>query len=47
MASDPRDPDYTKEGIFQYHRCWKCNDGEKPCVNGNPRQCDYPHARND
>ena len=19
----------------------------EPCVNGNPRQCEFPHARND
>jgi len=37
----------TKTGMFVLHSCWKCNDGEKPCVVGNPRQCEYPHARND
>ena len=44
---DPRDPDYSRDGIFVYHNCWKCKSGEKPCVVGNPRQCEYPHARND
>jgi hypothetical protein len=44
---DPRDPDPTKEGIFVHHNCWKCHDGELPCVKGNPRACEYPHARND
>lgn len=44
---DPRDPDHTREGIFVYHNCWKCDDGKKPCVKGNPRRCEYPHARND
>jgi hypothetical protein len=34
-------------GIFRDHSCWKCLDGKKACVAGNPRQCDYPHARND
>ena len=34
-------------GIFRDHSCWKCQDGQKLCVNGNPDQCDYPHARND
>lgn len=44
---DPRDPDYSKTGIFVYHNCWKCKDGTKKCVNGAPNLCDYPHARND
>lgn len=39
--------DETKTGMFRDHSCWKCNDGEKPCVAGSPRQCEYPHARND
>jgi hypothetical protein len=34
-------------GMFVLHRCWKCNDGERACVTDNPRQCKYPHARND
>ena len=29
------------------HACWKCRDGTKPCVQGNPRRCEYPRARND
>lgn len=40
-------PDYSREGIFVYHNCYKCRDGKKPCVNGAPNRCDYPHARND
>lgn len=44
---DPRDPDYSRPGIFATHNCWKCKDGQKPCVTGNPRGCEYPHARND
>lgn len=44
---DPRDPDHSRPGIFAAHNCWKCNSGAKPCVNGSPRRCDYPHARND
>jgi uncharacterized Fe-S cluster protein YjdI len=44
---DPRDPDYSREGIFIYHNCWKCDSGSRPCVRGNPRQCEFPHARND
>jgi hypothetical protein len=46
---DGRDPDPTKEGIFRDHNCWKCNDGEKPCVrkDGHSHRCEYPHARND
>jgi hypothetical protein len=42
MVSSP-----AKTGVFVLHRCWKCNDGERPCVAGNPRQCEYLHARND
>lgn len=44
---DPREPDPSREGMFRDHNCWRCKDGAKPCVNGNPRQCEYPHARND
>lgn len=44
---DSRDPDYSREGIFQTHNCWKCSDGKKPCVNGHPHRCEYLHARND
>lgn len=44
---DPRDPDHTKEGMFVLHNCWKCQNGKKPCVEGRPTQCSYPHARND
>ena len=46
-AVDPRDPDYSREGIFQTHNCWKCKDGAKSCVQGAPNRCEYPHARND
>ena len=34
-------------GMFRDHSCWKCSDGLRSCVVGNPRQCEYPHARND
>lgn len=44
---DPRDPDHSREGIFVHHNCARCSDGKRPCVKGNPRQCEYPHARND
>jgi hypothetical protein len=44
---DPRDPDPSRPGIFRDHNCYRCRDGEKPCVNGSPRQCEFPHARND
>lgn len=46
-SPDPRDPDHSRSGIFVYHNCWKCQDGKKPCANGNPSRCEYPHARND
>ncbi len=40
-------PDHTKSGIFVNHNCWACNDGAKPCRQGNSNRCEYPHARND
>ena len=43
----PMDDDPTKEGIFRSHNCCRCKDGAKPCVNGHPHNCEYPHARND
>ena len=42
MGGDP-----TKTGIFRSHRCWRCDDGAKPCVRGTPNLCDYSRARND
>ena len=44
---DPRDPDYSREGLFQTHNCWRCKSGTEPCVIGNPRDCENLHARND
>jgi hypothetical protein len=44
---DPRDPDHTRSGIFVHHNCWKCRNGEKPCIRTNPSYCEYPTARND
>lgn len=46
-AIDPRDPDHSREGMFVLHNCWRCQNGAKPCVKSDPRQCEYPHARND
>ena len=46
-SSDPRDPDYTRVGMFVLHNCSRCKDGREPCIAGNPHQCEYPHARND
>jgi hypothetical protein len=39
--------DRAAEGIFQTHRCWRCNDGKKACVEGGHRNCTYIRARND
>jgi hypothetical protein len=36
-----------REGIFATHRCWRCNHGEKACVQFDPHRCDYPRALND
>jgi hypothetical protein len=50
MSEAQRDDPFvneTKEGIFRNHSCSKCDDGEKPCAQGNPNRCEYPHARND
>ena len=44
---DSRDPDPTKTGMFVLHNCWRCQNGAARCVFGNPRQCEYLHARND
>lgn len=33
--------------MFRDHNCAYCNDGEKPCKQHNPSQCEFPHARND
>lgn len=44
---DPREPDDSREGFFQLHNCYRCDNGNFRCSNGNPRQCDYPQARND
>jgi hypothetical protein len=40
-------PDHSREGMFVYHNCYRCDDGKKPCVQGGPHRCEYPHARND
>ena len=44
---DSRDTDQSRTGMFVLHNCSRCNDGNKQCVGGNPRQCEYPYARND
>ena len=42
---DPREE--YRHPMFRDHNCWKCREGEKPCVAGNPSRCEYPHARNE
>lgn len=44
---DPREPDHSRQGMFAYHDCHRCDHGAKPCVNGGAHRCGYPHARND
>ena len=44
---DPRDPDYSREGVFVTHYCWRCESGKKACAKASPRNCDTLHARND
>lgn len=51
-STDPRDPRSDadmigRHPIFRNHNCYRCKDGEKSCVKGNPRNCDFLHARND
>lgn len=52
LTPDPRDPDYSREGrqgrgsFFCNHNCYRCKDGELPCVTKSG-VCEYPHARND
>ncbi|MDE2097067.1 MAG: hypothetical protein KGL39_07460 [Patescibacteria group bacterium] len=49
---DPRDSRPASEmvgraEVFRDHNCARCDSGLKPCVRGNPRSCDWLHARND
>jgi hypothetical protein len=46
---DPRDPDHSRTGIFVYHNCSRCRNGELPerCPTMVPGNCGYPRARND
>jgi hypothetical protein len=49
---DPRDPRPDHEmagrhGLFRDHNCSRCKSGERACVRGDPRRCEWPHARND
>ncbi len=42
-----REATESHEGIFATHRCWRCNNGEKACVQFNSHRCGYPRALND
>jgi hypothetical protein len=47
---DPRDPRRLLPGMdpmFRDHNCARCKSGERACVRGNPRRCEWPRARND
>lgn len=47
---DPRNPDYSRPGIFATHNCWKCSDGiDLSCcpTPDRPGNCGYSHARDD
>ncbi len=33
--------------MFRDHNCAYCGSGERVCKQGNPFQCEFPHARND
>lgn len=42
-----RDRPPEAQGIFRDHNCAYCANGAKPCRQGSPSQCEYPHAKND
>jgi len=44
---EPDDPERERTGMFRDHNCWRCRDGRDRCVQRDPKQCEYPHARND
>lgn len=39
--------DNPRHEMFRYHNCAQCQNGLYDCRRGNPRQCEFPHARND
>lgn len=47
----PGEPGLTQQSdshpIFRDHNCANCNNGARPCRQGNPSQCEFPHAKND
>ena len=47
IIEEDRDPDPSRPGIFRTHNCSRCQSGAKPCVQGHPNRCEFPHARND
>lgn len=49
-SEDPRDPDYSRPGIFAHHNCWRCKDGtdlSRCTTPDRPGNCGYPQARDD
>ena len=40
-------PDRTRPAPFDYHRCYRCDSGARPCVHGSPSGCEYLRARNE
>jgi hypothetical protein len=36
-----------RDAMFRDHNCSRCRSGERACVQGEPRRCDWLHARND
>ena len=47
---DPRDPDYSRPGIFTHHNCSRRKDGtdlSRCPTPDRPGNCGYPQARND
>jgi hypothetical protein len=43
----PSTPKQEPSSFFEYHSCYRCKDGTKPCVRGGRHRCEFPHAKND
>lgn len=46
-SRDPRPEGTYLQPIFRDHNCGACDNGKRPCREGNYNNCSYPHARND
>jgi hypothetical protein len=46
-AMGPRKAGTYTEHVFRDHNCGGCDNGKKPCREGNYNNCSNPRARND